>query len=757
MPRNVSLRLVTMMTEKKVTIQILGDASKFEKAMKSSQQAATGLDKLTKRFRTSSLRQDKQLQKITQNFNKKRERAGNAAFEHEKRLAAQIKKTIQLLREKSKAQQMSARAMRAEVAQLDKLERQHRRIQTFRKSTGHKGGFGERMNAAGNSRAAGMAGNAMNRLGQMMGGLIVGAISRLVGAIAGQIKQGYSSYVAFGRAQAGLGGIGRVPGGALTAGRQFGYSMTDTVQQMRGVARQTGQMSAVTGAQRMARSFGGDVGQMSGFMGTLTRAGQGFGGRAGRGGEKQAQRILQHAFTAGLDKSRAGEHLTAVASAVRSAQSVTAGKVDASQVSAMLALFGRSGQPGLQGAAGMAQLSKVDSAIKGAGFGGGGDAATSLLYQSQGFGTPGGGTSYYNAKKQLQRGVFGEGGAGNLFKFMNRANQIGGVGSERSNLTISKMSGLSLDVVEAMQETLAKGGGEKGILKRIAKITEEERPIQEQIRDSIKTGNLVVAQRVAKLQDRLVDIGKQNAEAIEALEDLFNSIVDKLMPDAVKFLKWIAETVTGIWNWIKGFLHEWRGTTAAGKELNKLEIQRQTVLGVMKADPSRRKWGAEQLRGIANKQRAAGAGLVLNPDSDVSRLETLEHYARLAGRYGFVAPGISLGGTSQREDRDAMQRRANRASRQTDIDSINADWGDNPEALAIAMQRRAALESQAYLVSRTRSVSEADRPAHFAAIQNLMQQGRNFTAILGALREQQGNTNAQRNAPTTNADGNGGS
>jgi len=327
----------------------------------------------------------------------------------------------------------------------------------------------------------------------------------------------------------------------LRQGERSGYSDTDTVQQMRGMGRATGQLAPTIKAQQISRSYGGTVDEVTEFFGTLTRAGQGFGGKAGQGGNLQMRRILSDAFKSGLDRSRAGEVLQSVASGVKAAQSATAGAVDASRISALLSFFSRSGKSGLQGARGAAVMGALDSTIKGAGrLSAGADVTKTLLLQSQGFGVPGGNTSYLGATRNLEQGVFGTGGAKNLVKMVDRIRGMGG-DREMQAAQLSALTGgtLNQSVSGSVLDTINAGGGSSKVLASIEAITKEQKPINEQLLDTSKE-SLRVAQRVAHLDNRLLDIGKQSSASIEKMQDAMLHVADILMPAAQAVLLRVA-------------------------------------------------------------------------------------------------------------------------------------------------------------------------------------------------------------------------
>ncbi len=629
-------------TTQEITIKILGEAESFKKSVKESTRLAEDLNKLTSQYRKGGMSQTKTLEAVTAKHNKSQQGAGKDAYKLEQKLQKAIKANIVEIKKRQKAFGGSALAVKEEVKALKQLETQHRKVASFRKTTGYRSA-GERFGGAAKSVGRGASGIAKGAGQGLMavGGLVAGAVfaiaGTLVNAITSQITSGYASFINFGRARAGLSGMGAIKGGFGRSAR-LGFSKTETVQQMRGVGRATGNINAVGQAQAAARSFGGEVSEVTGLMGTMTRGGQGFGGRAGTGGEKSLTRIMSHAFTAGLDHSRAGEHLEAVAQGIKAAQTVSGGAVDSSQISAMLAFFGRSGSVGLQGAAGYEQISKVDQFMKSAGFGQGGDAASALAYQAMGFGQPGAGgrTSYYQATKQLQGGVFGEGGAGNLMKVFERFAQTGGgANTEKTNIEISNAMGMSLDVIEKIWGAIGQGGGTDATTKAIAAITKESMPIDKQILEATKGGHLAVAQRVAHLENRLIEIGERNHVAIEKLQDTFNDIVDTMMPTAVKILQTIAETIANLWSWLKDFFGGQNKTDAVKKDLDRINQQRDVIVNKIKTGEYTGEQGRTKLLALAASSNRGENTLSRDINPLVTAAETFSDInARVGGIFG---------------------------------------------------------------------------------------------------------------------------
>lgn len=346
----------------------------------------------------------------------------------------------------------------------------------------------------------------------------------------------------------------------LRAGEQYGYSVQESVDQMRGVARATGGIGLLQDIQATSRTTGMDIGEMTGFSGTLTRAGNQMKGEKGR---RLFARVLTDAVSSGLDDSRVGEHFDAVANMVQATAETEAGEVNTKQISGLLRNISGLGA-GFQGARGAGFLTKFDTVLKG---GGGGDAERAFMLQSMGFGTPGGGTSFYDALKRMQRGIFGKDGAENFVAMLRHAETVGG-GGEETNYILNKLTGVTLDQIETFRAAFS-GGGLAGLQRALDAEGDPEKDVQQRLVDGVRT--FTEGARVqANLTNRLVDIGEQNIASVRELRSAVNDLGDKtivpLMTDAFKLIvdviapgiRQITSWLTGIFNTLREFINSLR-------------------------------------------------------------------------------------------------------------------------------------------------------------------------------------------------------
>ncbi len=383
--------------------------------------------------------------------------------------------------------------------------------------------------------------------------VVASAVKQLADFVIQPIKQGYEQFVGYGRAAGQTIGQGNVSDVNFARAQALAFDKTETIGQAHGVARATGQLGAVGTAQESARFFGGSVEETTGLMGSLTRGGQGFNNQGGGAGRTQMFRMLRDATASGLDRSRVGEHLEAVSSAIESTGQSLAGDVNASQISGLLAMIGSTGRSGFQGARGMNVLSQVDQGIK---SGGRDEYSQAMQLAAFGFGVPGRDTDYFTARGRMEQGIFGEGGDRNLIDTINqyrgmtgnRQEQILGMQESGSfgNLTQSQISGL-MDAVDSS------GGDLSSVQSAIDNLRSSQGSIEEQIRDNLKTGQATVAQRIVDLNNRLTNIGERSFDAMANMQDAVIALQDNLLPTAIRILDTISSVVTDIRNAIPGF------------------------------------------------------------------------------------------------------------------------------------------------------------------------------------------------------------
>lgn len=381
---------------------------------------------------------------------------------------------------------------------------------------------------------------------------IAAAVRQVAQFVAQPMMEGYQKYVQFGRSLGRTVGQGSDASIDYNRAQQLAFSEQDTIDQAYGAARQTGHLGAVRTAQETSRFYGGSVDEASGYMGALTRGGARFDSSGGGQGRTQLFRMLRDATASGLDRSRVGEHLDAVAGAIESTGQSMAGDVSSSNISGLLALIGSTGRSGFQGARGMNVLSQIDQGFKSGGRDEFSDARQLAAY---GFGVPGQDTDYYTARRRRDQGIFGgQGmeGAQNLSSMLTHFLETN-VGNRQAAIIDAQESGLfgglGIEQLEGLFDTFQRTGGDmNSMVAAIDDLRETQGSVEEQIRDNLQTGQAEVADRIAKLDNRLIELGRQVFPAITDIQNAVMDVQDTLLPTAITILRQIATAVEALVN-----------------------------------------------------------------------------------------------------------------------------------------------------------------------------------------------------------------
>lgn len=399
--------------------------------------------------------------------------------------------------------------------------------------TGGKGGGRGRGGLMGR-----MAGGAMG----MLKALPFAGVGALAGLVASHAAAGYGAYVGSAGARAGLQGLsGSHYSIDKQLGVRMGYDQNVMYGAARSIARQTGSMGAVNQAAILSRYYGGDMGEIGSFMGSLTRGGSADFRRPE--GQKVLGRVMADAVKSGLNKSRAGEHLEAVASMIQQVGSRQAVDVDAGGISGLLSLIGRYGGEGLRGARGMNVLAGIDQGIR---SGGTTEGSEAFVLQTIGFGRPGSNMDYFEAKRIQERGLFGGKDGPNidlLMGMLKNAQEYAGGSREGAAYYLVKdglAGNATMDQILELWDALdAAGGDSEKIKAAIEKISEEAKPIDEKML-SINEELLKVTQNQALDLNRLIEIGEELYPVVRTLVEYLQTLVDVLLPPIV----WALELLT---------------------------------------------------------------------------------------------------------------------------------------------------------------------------------------------------------------------
>ena len=544
-----------------VEVKLVADASKLRETMKTAVDSTKSMGNMSQRMRKAGIRGHKDLAKITKKLKKDDSGSFGASLRAEKKLAEAMRKRISTMRDLRRAGEGNRREIEKEFRALQKLEKAHSSIRGQRHKAGMFTGrerMSKSVSGSGLAGAANAVGGGLLGIGSMIAGAIVGVITS-------QLTSAYSMYVSHGKAQAGLIGSGTAADyrKAKFGGAKFGYSAVDTAGQALGAARATGQLGSVTTSQALSRATSLDVGESTNFMGMLTRAGHGFGGKGGTTGKREMVNILAAGTASGLDRARMPEFFQSVTQLAQIAGSTTGGDINTSELARVMSAFGASGQSGLQGARGASVAAKLDAAIKGPGGGEQGDA---LVLRSLGFGKPGGEANYYEARRRKERGFVGEGGTQNLIDLWRQVgDEYGGMGGQKAKLAFAEVTKLSLDLVESIKVVMDKGLSAAGTKAELSGLTTAGAgSIEEQALAAMKEGFGHVAHRIAELDNRSLKMGETIAADVEAMQDAINSIVMHYFPDMVEALHRIRGGVDAI----HGFLVELWGNDLPAAEAN---------------------------------------------------------------------------------------------------------------------------------------------------------------------------------------------
>lgn len=409
----------------------------------------------------------------------------------------QVKEQLAIYKAAEKSAKLMQRMDKERLAHAKKMTAElEKQAKLAKKGGGKKGGAGGGQKSL-LSKAVGALGKAAKFVG-IAGLTMVGS----------HVRSGYQQYAQVGKARAGLQAVSTDAAGleaAVGPGRKLGYTEEQTTQQAAAVAGRTGSVRDVNFAQKVSRAgVGLDFDAASRQMGGTRQAGfAGF--QQGGGGRKEMQRMIAMGMESGLEAGRLPEFAEGISSLVAKQAAVSGGAVSNAGISALMAKFGQSGMSGFQGARGAAVASKLDQAIRKPG---GGAEGESFQMRAQGFGVPGGTSSFMGARRQMQKGISDP---RNLMRMVDQARSEFG-GGEASTHALEKLTGLSIEQIEGTKSIVdqMKAGGktEEEAMKELKALGETSKPIEAQVLEASKTGFLEVVQGVAKVDEHLMKIGE---------------------------------------------------------------------------------------------------------------------------------------------------------------------------------------------------------------------------------------------------------
>ncbi len=628
-------------TEHEVRIKFTGDTKSVEASTKRMAKEANKLSKQQKVDFGETLKRQKQTQKL-------------AGPQQQRQLTGELKKQNQEYRLTNRLlTQMAAGWQR--VAQAAK---------NAAKAVGGGGGAGGagRGRGGGGGGAPGFGagfraglgpspsfsryglGHGLATAGRAGIGLAGGGLAALATAPIAAISSDYQAWMTYQRSLGGLAGLnkgarfgaGYTMGGVdKLSGRmaELGYMPEETVNAARAFGRSTGSSRYTDLGMTAAKVTGMDVGEISSLFGDIRRGAGGFGAEQ----KSDFQKILSAGVKAGVDASTLPEYLEGLSSLTGRAGSAAGGAVSALPYAQLLAMFQKSGAAGLKGARGASVLSALEEGFKSPG---GGDEGLAVIMGSLGFGRAGGNTSYYSAKKMMEQGFQGPGGAGNLKNLFGYVDRITG-GGEEANLYMEGLMGgrLTLDQIETVRGAMSSGASSGDISKMLESMTASELDVLHSIDDNMKEF-LSAGARAAHIQKRDIDRGEKYSGSIERMQDVLHNFFDKMsplieevLPHLADGLEFMTTGVTELVTQMRNLVHVLDPDQAVSGEYT-WEQQKKAALSAEKLDKNLRSQlegvddlNPRQLRRMLNQSlEAAGAHEQAGGDSVVNRLSEFQFW-----------------------------------------------------------------------------------------------------------------------------------
>ncbi|NJL53734.1 hypothetical protein HC928_00415 [bacterium] len=388
----------------------------------------------------------------------------------------------------------------------------------------------------------GAAGAVTGGLG-IAGGLI-GALMGMVFSAVGSDYQQSASY---------RGSLGQLAGftpegpirGRLTNSRfekiknkavDYGYMPGEVAGHVAGFMRATGTPTGASYGLGAAKMLSMDPSQIASMFGTI-RSGS---GTFGEQGLRDFKKVMEAAVKSGVDHSTLPEYFEGIQSLTGSAGGRMGGDVSALPYAQLLAMFEKSGFAGLKGARGASVAASLEGMVTNPG---GGTEGRAAVMGAMGFGRIGGAASYYDAKKAMQAGFSGPGGAGVLKKLFDYADHITGGGQE-SNLYLEGIAGgrLTLDQIETVRKAMGSGASQKDVETMLKDMTATELDVLRSI-DGHMRAFLHQNRHSARIANQSVERGAQTADSIESMQDTMQDFLKATLPLVVEALNGVAKVL----------------------------------------------------------------------------------------------------------------------------------------------------------------------------------------------------------------------
>jgi hypothetical protein len=373
-------------------------------------------------------------------------------------------------------------------------------------------------------------------VGRMMGVLgrtAAFAGGGILGLVIGAALKGYQDYTQYQHSLApsiGLGGRASQQASRSAKGGNLGFNIMERAQLMPMMGRATGVISPRAMMTAM-RSTGMDAGEVGSMFSAIRQGGTQFEGQGDimnaqgktetkqfKGqGRREFERIMAAGMASGIEKARLPEFFHGVTTLMQKQQEISAGQVGGGDFARIAALLGRSGQAGFQGQRGMNIMGKLQQGILQPG---GGDAGRAFMQQAMGFGRPGGGTGFYEAEKEREKGLTSD----NFTKVMDELQRQYGTGQDAA-LKMRELFGVSLTQAEELIKISQTGNQD---LQSVDKIMEASKTLEEQSLEAMKKAGTNLARLAGKF-DKSVTTGTKAAKLIEKIEDWQQKLVSMLM------------------------------------------------------------------------------------------------------------------------------------------------------------------------------------------------------------------------------------
>lgn len=318
-----------------------------------------------------------------------------------------------------------------------------------------------------------------------------------------------------------------------SGGTRYGFSLTDVASMIPAMGRNTGTGNVRELMQGM-RATGLGAGEVGAGYGMLTdTGGYSFASkRGGSEGSRQFVNMMALGVESGLKKAEFHKFLSGMSSVLRHSMTGAGGPLDATKIGSELSIWGKYGGKSFQGVYGAQKYQQLVQSIARPG---GGEWGEALMMQSQGWGKPGGMTDYYTAMRNRQDPNMGP---ENIRKLMGEARSQYGVGQE-ANLALSNATGLSLPVIEKLQDIYNNGKDMAEKDEEIREVLEEAKSIEQQALEAMK-GVGGTLSHIASQTNIGIKLGERVAPAVETIQKWITK-------NAVELVNWIIKYLPKIW------------------------------------------------------------------------------------------------------------------------------------------------------------------------------------------------------------------